>query len=103
MQKALRVAWRCHTHLTREDLRLMLRDRYAPVDLFALVPALELRFEFSTGAARVPLRASPPGCATWTALRSACRPGSTCSPPPPAQARRPWLARSHCTSPSSTA
>jgi len=23
----------------------MLRDRYAPVDLFALVPALELRFE----------------------------------------------------------
>src|SRR6516165_8765263 len=45
MQKALRVGWRCDTHLTREDLWLMLRDRYAPVDLFALVPALELRFE----------------------------------------------------------
>src|SRR5436190_7225274 len=29
----------------REGLCLMLRDRYAPVDLFALVPALELRFE----------------------------------------------------------
>jgi hypothetical protein len=34
-----------HTQLTREDLQPMLRDRYSPVDLFALVPALELRFE----------------------------------------------------------
>src|SRR5262252_4477435 len=31
--------------ITRKDLWLMLRDRYAPVDLFALVPALMLRFE----------------------------------------------------------
>src|SRR5919201_2132029 len=46
MQKALRVGWRCsHPICTREDLWLMLRDRYSPVDLFALVPALELRFE----------------------------------------------------------
>ena len=34
-----------HTHLSREGLCRMLRDRAAPVDLFALVPALELRFE----------------------------------------------------------
>lgn len=33
------------SNLPNEGLRLMLRDRYAPVDLFALVPALELRFE----------------------------------------------------------
>src|ERR687887_663853 len=40
MQKALRVGWRCsHPICTREDLWLMLRDRYSPVDLFALVPA----------------------------------------------------------------
>src|SRR5919202_5910118 len=46
MQKALWVGWRCHPPSgTREDLWLMLRDRYAPVDLFALVPALQLRFE----------------------------------------------------------
>jgi transposase, IS5 family len=32
-------------HHTREGLCVMLRDRSAPVDLFALVPALELRFE----------------------------------------------------------
>jgi IS5 family transposase len=34
-----------HSHLTREDLERMLRDRYTPVDLFALAPALMLRFE----------------------------------------------------------
>jgi transposase, IS5 family len=32
-------------HHTREGLCLMLRDRSKPVDLFALVPALEVRFE----------------------------------------------------------
>src|SRR5437660_482052 len=34
-----------HTNLVREGLCLMLRDRYAPVDLFGLVPALKLHFE----------------------------------------------------------
>jgi transposase, IS5 family len=33
------------SNLPSEGLCLMLRDRYARVDLFALVPALELRFE----------------------------------------------------------
>jgi len=32
-------------HHSREDLCVMLRDRAAAVDLFALVPALELHFE----------------------------------------------------------
>src|SRR5207249_7696760 len=34
-----------HTHLSREGLCVMLRDRVASVDLFALVPALQLHFE----------------------------------------------------------
>jgi hypothetical protein len=40
-----RVRWRCHTHLSEEGLWSMLRDYAAAVDLFAMVPALALRFE----------------------------------------------------------
>src|SRR6266571_3257684 len=45
MQKTLRIGWGLSHTTCPEGLCLMLRDRYAPMQLFEMVPALQLRFE----------------------------------------------------------